>query len=103
VNNVELTLTLAGALITVWLSLLVAGLIWLARRALSRARREIGVLAQALQIRTTQSLVDSLGALGRLGWLLAAVLIATPFLVVTVGPLLLAIAGLDVHMVRVEP
>ena len=101
-SDVEVLLTLAGALITVWLSLLVAGLIWLGRRAVGRARLECAVVVRAFRLRTRRALLDGLGALATLGWLLVAVFVAAPFLL-TIGPLLLTIAGLDLtaHIVKV--
>jgi len=104
VNSVELLLTLAGALINVWLSLLVAALIWLGRRTACRARHEITVVVQASRLRTRRAIVDGLGALATLSWLVVFVLSAAPLLI-TVGPLLLAIAGLDLtaHLVKVGP
>lgn len=44
-SDVEVLLTLAGAVITVWLSLLVAALLWLGRRTAGRVRHEIGVVS----------------------------------------------------------
>jgi hypothetical protein len=103
-SDAELLLTLAGALITVWLSLLVAASIWLGRRTVRRARREISVIVQALRLRTRRAVVNGLGALATLSWLVALALFAAPLLL-TVGPLLLAIAGLDLtaHIVKVGP
>lgn len=93
---------LAGAVVTVWLSLLVAALIWLGRKTVRRAQREIGVILQAWRLRTRRAIVNGCGALITLSWLAAVALLAAPLLVV-VGPLLIAIAGLELtaHIVTV--
>jgi ABC-type Fe3+ transport system permease subunit len=100
-SDVEVLLTLAGAVITVWLSLFVGAFIWLGRRAVRRGRRELHVIAQAVRLRTRRAIVNGIGALLALVWLLVSVLFVAPLLV-TIGPLLLAIAGLDLtaHIVR---
>jgi hypothetical protein len=101
-SDAEVFLTLAGALITVWLSLMIAGLIWVGRRAVDRARYETRIVVQAVRLRTRRALVDGVGAVATLSWMLATALIAVPLLL-TVGPLFLAIAGLDLaaHIVKV--
>lgn len=101
-SNAEVVLTLARSLITVWLSLLVAALLWLGRRAVVRARHEVQVICRGLRLRTRRALWDGFDALAALSWILAAALVAVP-LFLAFGPLLLAIAGLDltVHVVKI--
>lgn len=98
----DVELTLAGALITVWLSLLVAASIWLGRRTVRRARREMSVIVEAARLRSRQAIINGLGALATLSCLAAFALFAVPLLL-AVGPLLLAIAGLDLtaHIIKV--
>jgi hypothetical protein len=102
VSDAEVQLTLAGALITVWLSLLVAGLIWFGRRTIARARHECRVVVRAARLKTRRALIDGLGALATLSWMVVAAAAAAPLLL-AVAPALLAIAGLDLtaHVVKV--
>lgn len=103
-SAIETQLTLAGALITVWLSFLVASTLWLFRRALRRGRQELRVISRKFPLRDRRAIVNGVGALATLSWLAMAVLFVGPLLL-TIGPLLLAIAGLDLtfHIVRAGP
>jgi ABC-type Fe3+ transport system permease subunit len=97
----ELLLTLAGSLIAVWLGLLVACLVWLGRRMATRGRREVHVVSRAARLRTRRALIDGIGAVAALCWLVAAALATVPLLLI-VAPLLLTITGLDLtaHIVN---
>jgi ABC-type Fe3+ transport system permease subunit len=103
-SDVEIFLALAAALTAVWLGLLVAILLWLGRRMAARVRDEFVVIIRGLRLRTKTALLDGVGAFATLSWLLAAALAALPLLLI-LGPLLLAIAGLDLtaHIVKVGP
>jgi ABC-type Fe3+ transport system permease subunit len=102
VTAADVVLAFAGALIACWLSLFVAALVWLCRRVARRARRELNVIARAAHLRTRRAIVDGVDAVAVLCWLLVAVLGVAPF-ALTVGPLVLAVAGLDLtfHLVKV--
>lgn len=102
-SDSELLLTMAGAITAVWLSLYVALLIWASRRTARRARRELALISRAIRSRTRGALFDGIGAFARFGLLFTTAMVIAPVLV-TIGPLLLAVAGLDltVHVVHVS-
>jgi hypothetical protein len=103
VTDAEIIIAIAAAPVSVWIGLLVTSIVWASRRVLRRCRREWAVVMRAFRTRTLRAVVDGTGALVTLCWLLTFALSLSSVLL-TIGPVLLAILGLDMtaHLIKVS-